>query len=68
VELPGAGGAPARGRLRSAEPGWVKTRMGGAGAEITPEQSVGDMRALIDRLTIDDTGTFRRRNGSELPW
>jgi hypothetical protein len=46
----------------------VKTRMGGAGAEITPEQSVGDMRALIDRLTIDDTGTFRRRNGSELPW
>src|SRR3954454_17949713 len=31
-------------------PGWVKTRMGGAGAEITSEQSVGDMRALIDRL------------------
>jgi NAD(P)-dependent dehydrogenase (short-subunit alcohol dehydrogenase family) len=49
-------------------PGWVKTRMGGASAEITPEQSVGDMRALIDRLTIDDTGTFRRRDGSKLPW
>ena len=31
-------------------PGWVKTRMGGAGAEITPEESVGDMRALIDGL------------------
>jgi len=26
-------------------PGWVKTRMGGAGAEITSEESVGDMRA-----------------------
>ncbi len=49
-------------------PGWVKTRMGGAGAEITSEQSVGDMRRLIDRLTIEDTGRFLRRNGSELPW
>jgi NAD(P)-dependent dehydrogenase (short-subunit alcohol dehydrogenase family) len=49
-------------------PGWVKTRMGGSGAEITPEQSVSDMRALIERLTIGDTGHFLRRNGSELPW
>ena len=49
-------------------PGWVKTRMGGPGAEITPEQSVSDMRALIDRLTVDDTGRFLRRNGSKLPW
>ncbi len=49
-------------------PGWVKTRMGGAGAEITSEQSVGDMRALIDRVSIDDTGKFLRRNGSALPW
>lgn len=49
-------------------PGWVKTRMGGSGAEITSEESVGDMRALIDRLTIEDSGRFLRRNGSELPW
>jgi NAD(P)-dependent dehydrogenase (short-subunit alcohol dehydrogenase family) len=49
-------------------PGWVKTRMGGAGAEISAEESVGDMRKLIERLTIDDTGKFLRRNGSELPW
>ena len=49
-------------------PGWVKTRMGGAGAEISSAQSVGDMRKLIDRLTIDDSGRFLRRNGSELPW
>jgi NAD(P)-dependent dehydrogenase (short-subunit alcohol dehydrogenase family) len=48
-------------------PGWVKTRMGGAGAEISAEESVGDMRRLIDGLTIDDTGKFLRRNGSELP-
>jgi len=49
-------------------PGWVKTDMGGAGAEITPEESVGAMRALIDRLTIDQTGRFLRRDGSEIPW
>jgi NAD(P)-dependent dehydrogenase (short-subunit alcohol dehydrogenase family) len=49
-------------------PGWVKTRMGGAGAEITPQESVSAMRALIDRLTIADTGKFLRRDGSELPW
>ena len=49
-------------------PGWVKTRMGGAGAEITSEESVRDMRALIDRLAMDDTGRFLRRNGSDLPW
>jgi NAD(P)-dependent dehydrogenase (short-subunit alcohol dehydrogenase family) len=49
-------------------PGWVKTDMGGSGAEITPDESVSDMRALIERLTIDDTGKFLRRNGSELLW
>ena len=49
-------------------PGWVKTRMGGAGAEITGEESVSGMRELIERLTIEDTGRFLRRDGSELPW
>ena len=49
-------------------PGWVRTRMGGSGAEISAEQSVGDMRALIERLTINETGRFLRRDGSELPW
>jgi NAD(P)-dependent dehydrogenase (short-subunit alcohol dehydrogenase family) len=61
----------ARGRGRPCvlfSPGWVKTRMGGAGAEISSEESVSAMRALIEKLTIDDTGKFMRRNGSELPW
>ena len=49
-------------------PGWVKTRMGGAGAELTPEESVSAMRRLIDRLTIDQAGEFLRRDGSEIPW
>jgi NAD(P)-dependent dehydrogenase (short-subunit alcohol dehydrogenase family) len=49
-------------------PGWVKTRMGGTGAEITSEESVRDMRSLIDRVTQADSGRFVRRNGSDLPW
>jgi len=49
-------------------PGWVKTRMGGDGAEITAQESVSAMRDLIERLSMDDTGKFLRRNGSELPW
>jgi NAD(P)-dependent dehydrogenase (short-subunit alcohol dehydrogenase family) len=49
-------------------PGWVKTDMGGAGADITPEESVSAMRALIGRLSIGDSGRFLRRDGSELPW
>lgn len=49
-------------------PGWVKTRMGGAGAQITTKESVSDMRALIKRLAIGDTGKFLRRDGSELSW
>ena len=61
----------ARGRdvtVVALSPGWVKTRMGGTGAEITSEESVGDMRRLIARLTIADTGRFLRRDGSALPW
>ena len=49
-------------------PGWVKTRMGGSGAEITTDQSVSDMCAAIGRLTVEDSGRFLRRNGSDLPW
>jgi NAD(P)-dependent dehydrogenase (short-subunit alcohol dehydrogenase family) len=49
-------------------PGWVKTRMGGAGAQISAQESAADMRALIGKLTIADSGRFLRRNGSELPW
>ncbi len=49
-------------------PGWVMTRMGGRGAEITAEESVTAMRRLIEQLTIERTGRFLRRDGSELAW
>jgi NAD(P)-dependent dehydrogenase (short-subunit alcohol dehydrogenase family) len=50
------------------DPGWVKTRMGGAGAPTPPEQSVADMRRLIERLGLDDSGNFLKRDGSRHGW
>jgi NAD(P)-dependent dehydrogenase (short-subunit alcohol dehydrogenase family) len=50
------------------DPGWVKTRMGGPSAPTPPEQSVGDMRRLIERLTLEDSGAFLKRDGSRHGW
>ena len=50
------------------DPGWVKTRMGGANAPSTPEESIGDMRRVIDGLTLERSGGFYRRDGSAEPW
>ncbi|MEO5574094.1 MAG: SDR family oxidoreductase [Gammaproteobacteria bacterium] len=49
-------------------PGWVKTDMGGAGGQITPEESVRGMRSVIERFTLKDTGHFLNYDGRELPW
>jgi NAD(P)-dependent dehydrogenase (short-subunit alcohol dehydrogenase family) len=50
------------------DPGWVKTRMGGPNALISAEQSVGDMRRLIDRLGPDQSGGFLKRDGTPHAW
>lgn len=49
-------------------PGWVRTSMGGPGAELSPEESIGGMLAVIERLAPADTGKFFSHDGSELPW
>ena len=49
-------------------PGWVKTDMGGANALIDVQQSVSGMRAVIDRLSTDNTGRFIAYDGQEIPW
>jgi NAD(P)-dependent dehydrogenase (short-subunit alcohol dehydrogenase family) len=50
------------------DPGWVKTRMGGTNAPTSPEQSVADMRRLIERLGPNDSGGFFKRDGSHHQW
>ena len=50
------------------DPGSVKTRMGGANAPTPPEQSVAEMRQLIERLGPEDSGGFFKRDGTRHAW
>ncbi|KAH6632849.1 hypothetical protein F5144DRAFT_264780 [Chaetomium tenue] len=50
------------------DPGWVKTRMGGAGAQMEPSKSIGDMLVVLHGLRPEDTGSFYCHNGEKLPW
>src|SRR5262249_8847793 len=49
-------------------PGWVKTDMGGAGAELSPQQSVSAMRRAIAGFTARDSGRFVGLKGDNLAW
>lgn len=49
-------------------PGWVKTDLGGPGADIDAETSVAGMRKVIAGLTPEKAGRFWVYDGSELPW
>lgn len=49
-------------------PGWVKTDMGGSGADIDIQTSVVGMKNVINGLTPADSGKFLSWDGSELPW
>ncbi len=49
-------------------PGWVQTDMGGAGAELTVEDSVNDLRVTLSRMTAADNGTFLNHDGTPIPW
>lgn len=49
--------------LVTLDPGWVQTDMGGAAAPLTVEQSVHDMRQVLERLTPQDKGRLLHRDG-----
>lgn len=49
-------------------PGWVRTRMGGENAPVTPQLSVRGLLRVMDRLTHADNGRFLAYNGQEVPW
>lgn len=50
------------------DPGWVKTRMGGEGAVLEAEESIGGMLRCVHGLTGDDNGKFYTYTGEEVPW
>lgn len=49
-------------------PGWVKTDMGGNGADIDVQTSVNGMKAVIDDLKPEDSGKLLSWDGTEMPW
>lgn len=49
-------------------PGWVKTDMGGAEAPLEPEESIRGMRAVIQKLTAAQNGTYWGHHGDQVPW
>lgn len=50
------------------DPGWVKTDMGGTGAQLEPVESATGIMNVCDGLTADDNGKYFLYNGEEIPW
>lgn len=49
-------------------PGWVKTDMGGASAQVETVDSVAGLVTVIGGLKLADNGRFMDYQGEELPW
>ena len=49
-------------------PGWVRTDMGGAGADIDVATSVAGMRRVLAGLRPEDNGGFFNFDGQAIPW
>jgi NAD(P)-dependent dehydrogenase (short-subunit alcohol dehydrogenase family) len=49
-------------------PGWAKTDMGGPNAPQSADETVREMRRLIERLTLGDSGKFLNWKGEGRPW
>jgi NAD(P)-dependent dehydrogenase (short-subunit alcohol dehydrogenase family) len=52
----------------SFHPGWVRTDMGGSGADIEVSESVNGMRRVIAGVKPADSGRFFNYDGSDIPW
>ena len=50
-------------------PGWVKTKMGGQKATFTTEESVKNLTEnIVEKVSLEDTGSFLNFDGSPHPW
>ena len=49
-------------------PGWVRTEMGGDGADISVEESAGGIRATLAALPASERAVYRNYDGSEIGW
>ena len=49
-------------------PGWVRTDMGSQRAPLSPAESVGGLRKILESVTLKDSGKFFSHDGPEIPW
>jgi NAD(P)-dependent dehydrogenase (short-subunit alcohol dehydrogenase family) len=49
-------------------PGWVRTDMGGQGADIDVDESAAGIIAVAGMLDIANTGKFLNYDGSQIAW
>ena len=49
-------------------PGWVRTEMGGGGADISVEESAGGIRATLAALPASERAVYRNYDGGEIGW
>jgi NAD(P)-dependent dehydrogenase (short-subunit alcohol dehydrogenase family) len=49
-------------------PGWVRTSMGGEGADLSPEQSAAGMRSTLAALAPSEHAAFLNYDGEPLGW
>ena len=59
---------PKGGVVLSFHPGWVRTDMGGANADVAPEDSAAGIRNIIAGADAADNGRFFNYDGQELAW
>ena len=49
-------------------PGFLRTDMGGAGADLDPAEAARSIVGLIDGLVTEQSGAFLRWDGTVHPW
>lgn len=60
--------APQNIHLATCHPGWVKTDMGGEGADIGVEDSVAGLMGLVEKLGPEMAGGFWNYDGGRMEW
>jgi NAD(P)-dependent dehydrogenase (short-subunit alcohol dehydrogenase family) len=54
--------------ITAISPGWVKTRMGGPSAPLSPQESARSLFKTITGLTVAQSGRFLGRDGEPYAW
>jgi len=49
-------------------PGWMRTKMGGTNAVLSPAESARGILELTEQLTPKQNGGFYKWNGEAHPW